>query len=296
MNRYAAHEAFIAPARSSAALWRLIVGFLSATAIYLLLNNLLFAALFQLAGPQNEAFYIDLLSGRTPVAMFALLGSFALMIVGVGIVCRVLHRRSVRSLIGPLHLGVPQFGAVMRMVLLVGAVIFLLPPWNMDEPYVSNMAIGKWIMLLPLSLIGVLIQVTAEEMVFRGYVQQQLAARFRSPLVWMVLPSVVFALGHYLPDQAGENALIIALWAGIFGILMADLTARAGSLGPAIAVHFCNNVVAILITSMPDDLSGLALYLTPFSMDDSAALRAWLPVDFAMMLVSWLAARLALRR
>jgi len=296
MNRYAAHEALVAPARSSAALWRLIVGFLSATAIYLLLNNLLFAGLFQLAGPQNEAFYTDLLSGRTPVAMFALLGSFALMIVGVGIATRVLHRRSVLSLIGPLQVALPQFVTVTRMVFLVGVVIFLLPPWGMDDPYISNMAIGKWVMLLPLSLLGVLIQVSAEEIVFRGYVQQQLAARFRSPWIWMVLPSVIFALGHYLPDQAGENALIIAAWAGIFGILMADLTARAGSLGPAIAVHFCNNVVAILITSLPDDLSGLALYLTPFSMDDSAALRAWLPVDFAMMLVSWLAARLALRR
>ncbi|MCX8226128.1 MAG: CPBP family intramembrane metalloprotease, partial [Sulfitobacter sp.] len=83
---------------------------------------------------------------------------------------------------------------------------------------------------------------------------------------------------------------------GVFGILMADLTARAGSLGPAIAVHLCNNVAAILITSMPDDLSGLALYLTPFSMEDTEAMRAWLPVDFALMLVSWLAARLAIRR
>ena len=77
---------------------------------------------------------------------------------------------------------------------------------------------------------------------------------------------------------------------------MADLTARSGSLGPAIAVHFCNNVSAILVVSLPDDLSGLALYLTPFGMQDTDALAAWLPVDFAMMLVFWLAARLAIRR
>jgi hypothetical protein len=55
-------------------------------------------------------------------------------------------------------------------------------------------------------------------------------------------------------------------------------------------------VTAILITSMPDDLSGLALYLTPFSMADAEAVRAWLPVDFVLMLISWLAARLAIRR
>lgn len=296
MKRYDAHQAFFAPAVPSAALWRLIVGFLSATAIYLLLNNLLFSLLFSLADPGDDAFLTDLLSGRTPTAMFALLGSFGLMIVGVGIVTRLLHRRPVGSLIGPMHLAVPQFGAVLRMVVLVGVVLYLLPPWGMGAPYVSNMPLGKWVMLLPLSLMGVLLQVTAEEMVFRGYVQQQLAARFRSPLVWMVLPSVVFAFGHYLPEAAGDNAAIIAIWAGIFGILMADLTARAGSLGPAIAVHFCNNVVAILITSLPDELSGLALYVTPFAMDDTAALRAWLPVDFAIMIVTWLAARLALRR
>jgi hypothetical protein len=82
----------------------------------------------------------------------------------------------------------------------------------------------------------------------------------------------------------------------IFGLLMADLTARSGTLGPAIAVHLVNNVSAMLIVSMPDELSGLALYLSPFSMADEAELRAWLPVDFAWMLVSWLAARLALRR
>ena len=55
-------------------------------------------------------------------------------------------------------------------------------------------------------------------------------------------------------------------------------------------------MTAILIASMPDDLSGLALYLVPFSMEDTEALRAWLPVDFGIMFVSWLAARLAIRR
>ena len=166
----------------------------------------------------------------------------------------------------------------------------------MGGDFVANLPLDQWLYLLPFSLIAVLVQVSAEEIVFRGYVQQQIAARFKSPLIWMVLPSVLFALGHYLPDSAGENALLIAVWAGVFGIMMADLTARAGTLGPAIAVHLWNNVSAILIVSLPNDLSGLALYLAPFGMDDAAAMRDWLPVDFVLMFVSWLAARLALRR
>ncbi|WP_295512104.1 CPBP family intramembrane glutamic endopeptidase [uncultured Sulfitobacter sp.] len=296
MDRYAAHRDFIAPAVPTAALWRVFVGFLAASAVYLLLNNLFFTLVFNLLGSQDGSFYDDLLTGKTPVAMFILLGSFGLMTVGVVLVARLLHKRSLSSLIGPMSLAVPQFGMVVRMLVIVGAITFVLPPWGFGEDNVSNMPLGKWVLLLPLSLVAVFIQVSAEEIVFRGYVQQQLAARFKSPLVWMVLPSVLFALGHYLPEEAGENAVTIALWAAVFGILMADLTARAGSLGPAIAVHFCNNVTAILITSLPDNLSGLALYVTPFGMEDTEALRAWLPVDFALMFVSWLAARLAIRR
>jgi hypothetical protein len=295
-HRYDAHAAFFAPALASRQIWKLVVGFLAAGAIYLALNQIYFSALYALIGSESTAFYDNLLAGTTPGAMFILLGSFGLMTVGIAIVVRVLHKRSLASVLGPRNLFVPQFRSVILVCAILGVVVFVLPPWDMGGDFVPNMPLGRWSLLLPLSLIAVLVQVSAEEIVFRGYVQQQLAARFRSPLIWMVLPAALFALGHYLPEQAGENAAIIAIWAGVFGILMADLTARAGSLGPAIAVHFVNNVSAIVITSLPDDLSGLALYLTPFGMDDAAALRAWLPVDFALMFVAWLAARLAIRR
>ncbi len=50
-----------------------------------------------------------------------------------------------------------------------------------------------------------LIQTGAEELVFRGYLQQQLAARFASPLIWMVLPALIFGAVHYDPATAGPN-------------------------------------------------------------------------------------------
>jgi uncharacterized membrane protein len=96
--------------------------------------------------------------------------------------------------------------------------------------------------------------------------------------------------------QAGELAWVIVLWSALFGLALADLTARAGTLGPAIALHLINNATAILFISMPDSLSGLSLYHSPFDMSDEAMVRAWMPVEFMMILVSWLAARLAIRR
>jgi hypothetical protein len=89
---------------------------------------------------------------------------------------------------------------------------------------------------------------------------------------------------------------LVVIWAGLFGAAMADLTARAGNLGPAIAVHFINNVMALLIVALPDQLGGAALYLLPFGMSDAEAMRAWMPADFFTTFVMWLVARLTILR
>ncbi|NNE53884.1 MAG: CPBP family intramembrane metalloprotease [Sulfitobacter sp.] len=293
---YRPHETYVAPARPHSELWRFLLGGILAGFAYLSLSQIYFSTAYALAQPNSAALHRDLVSGATPLTMFLLLFSFGFMAVGVGISARILHKRSFLSLLGPMRVFWRDLRRVLFALLGVALAIVLLPPYDMGGAFVPNLEPRLWLSLLPLSLIAVFVQVSAEEIVFRGYVQQQLAARFKSPLIWMVLPAFLFALGHYLPDMAGENALTIAIWAGIFGILMADLTARSGSLGPAIAVHFFNNVSAILIVALPDNLSGLSLYLAPFSMAEGEALQAWLPVDFATMFVCWLAARVAIRR
>ena len=182
------------------------------------------------------------------------------------------------------------------MVFVGGLSSLVLPPYGYGAPMLRNMDVGRWLLLLPIALVAVLVQSGAEEVFFRGYIQQQLAARFKSPLVWMLAPSAaLFGIAHYLPDSAGSNAWTIVAWATMFGVLMADLTARSGTLGPAIAVHFVNNLSAMVLTSVPDEMSGLALYVLPFGLSDEAQMAAWLPVDFGFMLVSWLVARLAIR-
>lgn len=294
---YAAHERLVSPGRPAAALWRLLAGLVLIAAVALGLSAAFNAALAVLAPASwHLAMASDGGMGTAPGPMLVLLGSFGFVAIGVLVAAHLVQRRPPLGLIGPLPLAVVQFWRVLRMLLILGAVLLVLPPYDMGAALSPNLPPATWALLLPLSLGAVLIQAGTEELLFRGYIQQALAARFSSPLVWMVLPSALFALGHYLPAEAGQNALPIALWSGIFGVLMADLTARAGTLGPAIAVHLVNNVSALLIVSLPDTLSGLSLFTVPYSMSDAEALRGWLAIDFATMFVCWLAARLALRR
>ena len=294
---WAAHEALVAPARARPELWRVVVGSVLIVAVVIALNSLLAGVLAGMA----PDFWLDEIAGgdapgRSPAAMLVLLLSFGFFAVGAALATNALHGRPGLTLLGPLGPAWAQFRAVLAALVAVSVVILLLPPYATGLDLELNLPPATWIALLPLSLVALLVQVSAEEIVFRGYLQSQLAARFTSPLIWMVLPALLFGAGHYVPAQAGENALLIALWAVFFGLLMADLTARAGTLGPAIAVHLVNNIAALLFMSVTDEMNGLALYVSATAADDPALIRAWLPVDVASMVVLWLTARLALRR
>ncbi|MEX0317865.1 MAG: lysostaphin resistance A-like protein [Ruegeria sp.] len=290
---YAAHERLVAPARLRPEIWRLLAGLGLIAVVVFALN----AGVLAVAGSLGSELWLrNFLAGATPVAMLILLASFAFVTLGVTLAARQLQRRSLQTIVGPYHLALTQFWHVLRGLLLLGAVLLVLPPYDMGAPMQPNLSVTVWLAVLPFSLLAVLIQTSAEEILFRGYLQQSLAARFRSPVIWMGLPSILFAMGHYVPSEAGDNALLIALWSGVFGLLMADLTARAGTLGPAIALHLFNNIVALLFVALPNSLDGLALFLIPYEMSDTTNLRVWLGVDFVLMLIAWLVARLALRR
>ncbi|NVO56270.1 CPBP family intramembrane metalloprotease [Rhodobacteraceae bacterium B1Z28] len=290
---YSAHEQLVRTARARPELWRLLVG-LVLIGLFITALNLVFIAVVAGLGPNDWA--VEFLQGASPLAMLVLLSSFGFVTLGVAVVARQLHNRSLSSILGPYSQGLRQFWQVFRALLILGVLVAALPPYDMGAPLTQNMALSTWLFLLPFSAAAVLIQISSEEVLFRGYIQQSLAARFRSPVIWMGLPSVLFAAGHYAPAAAGDNALLIAAWSCLFGLLASDLTARAGTLGPAIALHFFNNVIALLLISLPGNLSGLALFLLPIDMADTEMLRPWLYVDFAVMLVCWLTARLAIRR
>lgn len=296
MSRYRAHEVLVAPGRAYNHLWRLLAGVLVAGIVYVTLNQVYFAGIYTLFGARAEMLHQQMVAGSTPIAVIVFLASFGMIIPATGLAVRMMHNRPLRSVLGPLPMLGSQFARVFAILVLINIVITILPPWGMGEALTPNLAFGRWLAILPFSILALLVQVGAEEVFFRGYIQQQLAARFRSPLIWMVVPAGLFGLAHYQPGMLGENAVMVALWAGLFGLLMADLTARAGTLGPAIAVHLVNNLLALVFVAVPDQLSALALYLTPFGFSDEQAVRDWLLVDFAWMFVAWLAARLAIRR
>lgn len=292
---YQPHKSLSDPARPSASLIRLAGGVAVFVAMVigggLLVGELIWALL---PAERQHAWFAELAASSTPTTMLINLYAFGILIAALAIAMRLVHQRRWISVIGaPTH-ALSQFMAVTKGLVLFQAVLFLLPaPAGLEISL--NMAVGLWVMYLPLTLLGVLIQTGAEELIFRGYLQSQLAARFKSPKVWLLLPSVVFGLLHFNPNVDETAAWIVVFWAFCFGLIAADLTARSGTLGPAIALHFVNNVMIMALVAAAGDFDGLALFNMPFDLSDTDLMITWMPVEFLILLCSWLAARLALR-
>lgn len=275
-----AFTTFILPARSHSQVWRLGFGLLIIAAVYysLLIATLNFAAvLFSSQGIEFLDFDGTLALSK-PAPMIAVLATFTGMLVGVLIAAQAMHRRGPATLIGPdlsetrghFVLAIHVFFPILSLWLVVSVALY--PPF-------ANLPFGLWLTLLPLSIPLLFVQVLAEEIVFRGYLMQQLAVRFRSPFVWMLGPSLLFGLMHYSADQFGANNGLVVLNTTLFGLIMADLTYRTGNLGAAVGLHFMNNLFSMFLVTLSGSYSGLSLYVTPFGLDDTETIRTLLLLD-----------------
>lgn len=280
-------DRFIAPARAYPQLWRTALGAVLIVVCAMIGTIVLFGAGWRVAAYRDDAlnWLPRMLEADTPAGALLLLFSFTGMAVGAMLAARWLHRRPAGTLFGPAVRALRDF---VRAALVVGGLMLVsLAIWSVGEDAVPNLPPVAWATLLPLTLLGLAIQTGAEELAFRGYLQQQLGARFRSPLAWAVVPSVLFGLVHLNGDLSPGTAWAIVGAAAIFGLAAADLTARTGSIGAAWGFHFANNVLAVAILSTDGTITGLSLFRTPYAIEDTMALDALILLDLGFLVLAW---------
>lgn len=297
---YHAHATFIRPAYAHSEIWRvllMVAGFeLAFWFAPVLVGGLL-------PGPLRIS-YFEGVSAFGTLAQFGTFGITALIFVRL---LRRVHHRGFWSLIGQPERAATDLRRTVLAVGLVLLVIEVLPPRIALADMAEMRSLARWFALLLPALAVVAIQVTTEEIYFRGYLQQQLACRSASPLLWMVLPSLIFGLSHYYNGIGTADSVLYVVWATALGMACADLTARTGTLGAAIGLHMANNAFALLLVGVEGwPASGLALFIYPdfdpaeydYSLRALATPGGILELlsTVGMVLVLWLAARVAIRR
>jgi Cation transport ATPase len=183
------------------------------------------------------------------------MGMFLFLWLGVFLVVRFLHDRPFWSLFTPLQRlnwrRVLQGALVFAAIYLAVGVImeWLFPTPAEDIEYVLQPS--KFLAFLPLALLLIPIQTSAEELLFRGYFMQGLGLIMNRWGVALV-SSVLFALPHLLnPEVLDANLWIAFLPYWIIGLLLALITLRDGTLELALGVHASNNLMAFLLVTVP---------------------------------------------
>lgn len=281
------YDAYLRPARDRSQLWRLALGVMLAVAIYLAWVLATVFGSWRLIAPEMPPtlWMMDRLRTDTADGTLVILATFGGMALGAIAAGRWLHGRGLSHLLGPCARTLRHFTVAAGTL---GAILVLTTlGWSAVYDAQPNLDPGRWLWLLPAAAALILLQTGAEELLFRGYIQGQLAARFRSRAVWLGVPAVLFGAVHFDPSGAGPNAWLVVGSAALFGLLAGDLTARTGSLGAAWGFHFANNFMAIAVIATDGTITGLSLFVTPYTIDAEQGMTWLLAGNLAVILAAW---------
>ncbi|WP_163886806.1 CPBP family intramembrane glutamic endopeptidase [Aliiruegeria sabulilitoris] len=300
-------EASLEEARLYPQLWRLLlglllIGFIFATGAAMLMGAFVAvvnqidsmnavhtgAALNRLRAAAQGYGGID-----TPLAVFLLLITFIALFIGPMLSAAAFHFRGPGSLFGPTADWFRGFGTALAVLVPIYlGLVWLSFLFESPQP---NLPFARWLSYLPFAIPLIFIQTAAEELLFRGYLQQQLAARFAARWIWMGLPSLVFA-GLHWSQASGDTLPFVLLSALIFGLIAADITEQTGNLGAAMGIHFGNNLFGMLGVALGESVSGLALFVSITPEGVSSSLIAGLLFSLAMLVLVWWITRRLLTR
>lgn len=300
-------EASLEEAKLYPQLWRLGLGLLLVGFVFLSAAAMLVGAVVALAGLIDPMYTVATTAALTrlqaaaqgyggidtPLAVFLLLVTFVGLFVGPMLAAAAFHFRGPGSLFGARRewLG----GFLTALSVLVPIYLVLVGLGFLIEDPAPNLPLSRWLALLPLALPLVFVQIAAEELLFRGYIQQQLAARFVARWIWMGLPALVFAALHYSP-AAGPILPFALASALVFGLAAADLTEQTGNLGAAMGLHFGNNIFGLLGIATGGTITGLSLFTTQAPGETLGPQAPGLVLSFAALLLAWWLTRRLLTR
>jgi len=281
-------EAWVDGARPQTQLWRMLVGVVIIAVVWILWTILVLVIYLIVAVAlwrQDVQTVADQLAkGATPVVVLVMLSTFIGMWLGVALALKLLHKgQKVESLFSAEgRIRWREFGigvAIIAGYALISMSVYQLAGMN-GGAYRNDISITTWLIFLLPMIVLLFLQSSGEELVFRGYIMQHLAGRFRHPLVWGLLPALAFGALHYANGSFTEYSVYYVAVTVLFGLIAAVTVWRTGSISTAMGMHTTNNFLGFMVAGTNDSLTGTPLYLSPVS-----ELMKGAPYDTAMMVL-----------
>lgn len=197
---------------------------------------------------------------QTPLGALTMIASLSGLGMGVALSLRFIHKRNFKSVLG--SQGKIDWSDFRKAFLaFVGVyVVSVLALAPFDSGFrLTEASLLVWVGYAIPAIGLIFLQTASEELFFRGYLVQGLAAKFANPAVWVLLPTLLFAAGHYGLEVGISVTIAYLLTIALMGLSFTWLLIRTGNLGASIGAHFGNNIVALLLFSNTRDYNSLSL-------------------------------------
>lgn len=177
-----------------------------------------------------------------------LLLTFIPLLVGLWLAVHFVHRRPFLSLITPQ----PRFDwkrAAVGFGLFLGlaGLVCLVEAGLYPGRYQFSLNWSEFLPCLPIALLLVPLQTSAEELLMRGYLLQGLGLVFRRPVVPVLLTSLIFMALHGANPELNSNAALMLLYYFSVGLWLASVTLKDNRLELALGAHAATNLFGLLV-------------------------------------------------
>lgn len=210
------------------------------------------------------------------LAMMLLSGVFGFF--AVKYVVKYLHHRSFKSLITAREkVDWKRIFFAFALICGIQIISLLFMIYGGENELVWNFKPIPFLILVILSFLLFPFQTGTEELIFRGYLLQGTGVLTKSPLVALLLTSIVFGLIHGVnPEVAALGWSVMIFYIGT-GLLYAISTLMDDGMELALGMHAANNISAsIFISASWTVMQTDALYID--HAEPSAGLEMYLPV------------------
>ncbi|MCG7503326.1 CPBP family intramembrane metalloprotease [Tenacibaculum sp. Mcav3-52] len=188
--------------------------------------------------------------GNKNIFLLESLIPFAVLMILLLIFVKLLHQRSITSLItsrkrvdwNRFFYGFTTWFLITVFFLLIG---YLLAP----EDFVWNFKPVPFFLLLTICIILIPIQTSLEELLFRGYLMQGIGILTNTRWVPLIVTSVLFGFMHILnPEVSKLGYGIMGFYIGT-GFLFGIITLLDEGTELALGIHAANNIAAAILVA-----------------------------------------------
>ncbi len=189
--------------------------------------------------------YLDL-----NLTLFLILISFAVALVALVIVARLIHHQKFKEIV------------TSRPKVDWGRVLFAFGVWGIfsvamillvyfTEPgkYILQFNPQQFAILAVIAIVMIPIQTSVEELIFRGYLMQGFGLLAKNRWFPLVLTSVIFGGMHIFNPEVGKMGYIVAVYYIGTGFALGIMTLMDEGTELALGFHAANNLVAALLVT-----------------------------------------------